>query len=73
VVLEDFLRLIHTEIDERFEGQGVGSKLIAGSLGAARSEGVAVLPFCAFVNGFISRHPEYASLVPEDFRSEFGL
>jgi uncharacterized protein len=67
------IALIHTEIDPRFEGQGLGSELIRGVLDGARSEGVAVLPFCPFVNGFISRHPEYVSLVPEDFRSEFGL
>ena len=67
------IAFIHTEIDTRFEGQGLGSKLIAGALDAARSEGIAVLPFCPFVNGYIERHPEYASLVPEEFRSQFNL
>ena len=67
------IAFIHTEIDTRFEGQGLGSQLIAAALDAARAEGIAVLPFCPFVNGFISRHPEYVSLVPEDFRAEFGL
>jgi predicted GNAT family acetyltransferase len=67
------IAFIHTEIDTRFEGQGLGSQLIEAALDGARSEGIAVLPFCPFVNGFISRHPEYVSLVPEDFRSEFGL
>ena len=67
------IAFIHTEIDHRFEGQGLGSQLIAAALDVARSEGLSVLPFCPFVNGFISRHPEYVSLVPEDFRSEFGL
>ena len=67
------IAFIHTEIDQRFEGQGLGSELIRGALDGARSEGIAVLPFCPFVNGFIERHPEYASLVPEEFRSEFGL
>ena len=32
-----------------------------------------MLPFCPFVNGFIGRHPEYVSLVPETYRAEFGL
>jgi predicted GNAT family acetyltransferase len=64
---------IHTEIDTRFEGQGLGSQLIAGVLDEARSAGVAVLPFCPFVNGYISRHPSYVDLVPEEFRAEFGL
>jgi predicted GNAT family acetyltransferase len=67
------LALIHTEIDPRFEGQGLGSKLIAGTLDAARSAGVSVLPFCPFANSYIERHPEYADLVPAEFRAEFGL
>jgi predicted GNAT family acetyltransferase len=64
---------IHTEIDPRFEGKGLGSQLIAAVLDEARAPGVWVLPFCPFVNGYISRHPEYADLVPEEFRAEFGL
>jgi predicted GNAT family acetyltransferase len=67
------IAFIHTEIDPRFEGQGLGSELIAGVLDAARSSGTAVLPFCPFVNGYIARHPEYVSLVPEAYRPEFGL
>jgi predicted GNAT family acetyltransferase len=67
------IAFIHTEIEQRFEGQGLGSKLIAGVLDAAREEEVSVLPFCPFVNGYIERHGEYASLVPEEFRAEFNL
>ncbi len=67
------IAFIHTEIDPRFEGQGLGSQLIAAVLDAARTEGTAVLPFCAVVNGYIERHPEYAELVPSEFRAEFGL
>lgn len=67
------IAFIHTEVDPTFEGRGVGSQLVAGVLDAARSEGVRVLPFCPFVNGYIERHSEYAPLVPEELRSEFGL
>ena len=70
---EGLIALIHTEIDQRFEGRGLASQLIATVLDEARSAGLAVLPFCPFVNGYISRHREYAELVPEEFRGEFGL
>ena len=70
---EGLIALIHTEIDTRFEGQGLASQLTAAVLDEARAAGVRVLPFCPFVNGYISRHPEYADLVPEEFRAEFGL
>jgi uncharacterized protein len=63
----------HTEIAERFEGQGLGSKLISAALDDARAHGLEVLPFCPFVKAFIERHREYADLVPEAERQNFGL
>jgi predicted GNAT family acetyltransferase len=67
------ISLIHTEIDDEFEGQGLGSKLVAGALDDARARDLGVLPFCPFVNSYIERHPEYADLVPEGERERFGL
>lgn len=67
------IAFIHTEIDERMEGHGLASQLIAFALDDARARGMAVLPFCPFVNAYIARHPEYAELVPENHRGEFGL
>jgi predicted GNAT family acetyltransferase len=63
----------HTEVDDRFEGQGLGGKLIAFALDDARGRGLAVLPFCPFVKGYVQRHREYVDLVPEDRRAEFDL
>lgn len=67
------IALVHTEVDERFEGRGLAGRLIATALDAARADGVAVLPFCPFANAYIQRHPDYADLVPETFRAKFGL
>jgi uncharacterized protein len=61
------IAFIHTEVDDRFEGQGLGSRLIAFALDDARARGLEVLPFCPFVRGYIQRHPEYADLVPSGF------
>ena len=63
----------HTEIDDCFEGQGLGSKLVAFALDDARERGLAVLPFCPFVKAYIQRHREYEELVPADRRAEFDL
>jgi uncharacterized protein len=63
----------HTEIDERFEGRGLGSVLVRGALDAARAEGAAVLPICPFVRRYISRHHEYLDLVPANQRARFEL
>ena len=69
----ELIAFVHTEIDSSFEGQGLGSKLVAGALDAARGAGQAVLPFCPFVNGYIERHPEYRDLVREADQATFGL
>jgi uncharacterized protein len=67
------LELVHTEIDDRFEGHGLGGRLVSATLDDARSRGLVVLPFCPFVRGYIARHAEYLDLVPETRRAEFGL
>jgi uncharacterized protein len=63
----------HTEVDEAYEGQGLGSKLASAALDDARSRGLAVLPHCPFIRSYIERHSEYVDLVPEDQRVSFGL
>src|SRR3954471_19991052 len=67
------IAFVHTEVDERHEGEGLASTLIAGALDDARRRDLAVLPFCPFVNDFIKRHSEYAGLVPAQYRERFGL
>jgi uncharacterized protein len=67
------LALIHTEVEERFEGRGLGGRLARFALDQARAEGLAVLPFCPFVNAWIKRHPEYVDLVPAAYRANFDL
>ena len=63
----------HTQIEPEFEGRGLGGALVREALSRARSEGMAVLPFCPFVRSYIERHPDQLDLVPEDRRAEFEL
>ena len=67
------IAFIHTVIDPPFEERGLGSELVHTALSQARSEGLAVLPFCPFVRGYIARHTEFLDLVPEDMRARFDL
>jgi uncharacterized protein len=67
------IAFMHTEVEPRFEGRGVGSALVNDALADASARGLAVLPFCPFVNSYIERHPELAPLVPATYRAEFGL
>src|SRR5262245_44334880 len=53
----------HTELDDRFEGQGLASTLIKWALDDVRRRGLKLTPRCPFVRGYIDRHSEYADLV----------
>jgi uncharacterized protein len=64
----------HTEIDDAFEGRGLGSALVRTALDTARDGGLSVRPDCPFVRAYIARHPdEYLALVPEELRARLGL
>ena len=53
----------HTEVDDAFEGQGIGGRLVRGALDDVRGRNLQVVPRCPFVRSFIERHPEYADLL----------
>ena len=63
----------HTQTDDRFRGQGLGGRLVQSALDEVRDRNLAVLPYCPFVKGWITGHREYAALIPEDRRMQFGL
>jgi predicted GNAT family acetyltransferase len=69
----DEVAFIHTEIDPRFEGRGLAGLLARTALDTARAQGLAVLPYCPFIRGWIKKHPEYVDLVPASHRARFGL
>jgi hypothetical protein len=63
----------HTEIDERYEGQGLGGELVKQALEDVRAKGVHVIPMCPFVKAYMGRHPETLDLVAPAIRRAFGL
>jgi predicted GNAT family acetyltransferase len=67
------IAFVHTEIDERLQGRGLGDRLIRFALEDARARGLAVLPFCPFIKAFIERHREFEALVPDAYRKQFSL
>jgi uncharacterized protein len=59
------VRLLHTEVDPAFEGQGLGARLVAGALEDLRARGRKLVPQCPFVRSYLRRHPEDADLVAD--------
>lgn len=65
---------IHTEIEARWRGRGLGARLIARALASSRVARLRVLPYCPYVRAHIAEHAsELLDLVPEGRRAEFGL
>ena len=61
---DELVVFTHTEVDGRFEGQGVGSAIARAALDDVRREGSRrVLPLCPFIKGWIAKHRDYADLV----------
>ncbi len=63
----------HTEIAERHEGQGLGSRLVAFALDDARERGLQVVPVCPFVADYLTRHRDQLALVAPELRRAFNL
>ena len=59
------LVLTHAETDPARRGQGIGTRLILGTLDEIRrrDESTRIVPRCPFVADVIDRNPEYADLV----------
>jgi len=58
--------LVHTEVDPKFEGKGLGSTLAREVLATERVAGEPVVPLCPFMRSYIDRHPDQSDLVDHD-------
>jgi hypothetical protein len=71
---ERAIAFTHTETRPGHEGKGVARRLVEYALADARTQGLAVLPYCPYVRKVIAEHPtEYLDLVPVEARAEFDL
>ncbi|RYE11910.1 MAG: N-acetyltransferase [Sphingobacteriaceae bacterium] len=57
------MSIMHTEVPEAMEGQGVGSDLAKFALDYAREKQLKVKIYCRFVQVYLKRHPEYQDLM----------
>ncbi|MGK2930321.1 MAG: GNAT family N-acetyltransferase [Acidimicrobiales bacterium] len=58
--------VVHTEVDDHYEGKGVASALVGGALDQIREAGGTVVPLCPYVRRWIERHDGFDSLIDED-------
>jgi predicted GNAT family acetyltransferase len=55
----------HTQVDDAYEGHGVGSRLIRFALEDVRQRGGRLVARCPFVADFVREHPAYADLLAD--------
>jgi predicted GNAT family acetyltransferase len=67
------LVLPHTVVPDAFEGKGVASALARHAFAYARSQSLKVAPTCAFMAGWVKKHPEAHDLVDDSCRGELGI
>ncbi len=60
---DDTVDMLHTEVFDQFEGQGVAGRLVAAALDDVRERGKKVVATCPYVGRYVSKHPEYADLL----------
>jgi predicted GNAT family acetyltransferase len=54
---------VHTEIDDRFSGAGLGTSLVQYALDDVRAQQGTMVPICPFFAAYIDEHPEYGDIV----------
>lgn len=48
----------HTGVNENFEGQGIGKKLVLAAVDFARKNSIKILPFCTYAKSVFDKNPE---------------
>lgn len=59
--------LLHTEVPEALEGQGIAGAMVRTAVDRAAEEGLAVAPWCPYARRWLERHPDEAGRVEVDW------
>jgi uncharacterized protein len=54
--------IMHTEVPEAFEGQGIAAGVTKTALEFARGKGLKVRSYCSYATRYLERHPEFQDL-----------
>ena len=65
----DRIVIIHSEIDDSYQGRGLAGMLTRTALDDIRAKGLLVTPQCPYTASYIRKHPEYVDLVDDKHRT----
>jgi len=52
------ITFVHTKVEDKFEGHGVGSQLAREALRDARRRDLRIVPVCPYIKAYLAKHPE---------------
>ncbi len=52
----------HTEVDDTYEGKGLGKLLVAAAVEHARERNMKIIPLCPYANAIFKKTPEYTDV-----------
>ncbi|GAC1303967.1 MAG: GNAT family N-acetyltransferase [Mucilaginibacter sp.] len=55
--------IVHTEVNEDYEGKGLGMQLVKASVGYARENHIKILPLCPFAKKIFDVTPGFADVL----------
>lgn len=61
--VDDKYTLVHTEVPQKYAGKGIGDKLARGALALIQAEGATITVTCPYLTKWLTRHPDYDSLM----------
>jgi uncharacterized protein len=60
------LTILHIDVSDQLQGQGVGQQLVRYVVDFAREKQLQIKPFCSYAHNQFLKHPEYSDvLYPE--------
>jgi predicted GNAT family acetyltransferase len=62
-VRDGLVIVTHSQVDPAYQGQGLGSKLVIGTLDQLRDRGATVVPACPFFAKYVSTHHEWDEIL----------
>lgn len=60
---DDKFIIDHTEVNEQFEGRGLGKQLVKAAVLYARANNIKIVPLCPFAKGVFDRVEEYRDVL----------
>jgi uncharacterized protein len=63
----DRMFLLHTEVADALQGQGVGGQLVTAAVSRASDDGLTVVPWCPYARRWLRKHADVAGTVALDW------